>query len=99
MEAAVVNDECNGVFDGVIVTVGTCGDPKMPRLSKQDQYHGRIVHPSELDGEDVRGKKVSVVGGGASTIEALEYAVGKGASQTTILARVSAVPASKIFIV
>jgi len=79
-----------GGFDGVIVAIGTCGDPKMPHFPGQEKFGGQILHSSELDGLDVSGKKVLVVGGGASAIEAVEYAVAGKASKVDILARVSA---------
>jgi hypothetical protein len=77
------------VFDGVIVAIGTCGEPKMPSFPGSENFGGRILHSSELDGIDVSGKKVVVVGGGASAIEAVEYAVSGHAKMVDILARVS----------
>ncbi|CAD6913910.1 unnamed protein product [Tilletia controversa] len=56
-------------------------------LKGQDNFKGKIVHSSELDGVDLRGKRVIVVGGGASGIEALELAVEKQAKSAIILAR------------
>ena len=90
-EKWIVNQsrDTEGVFDGVIVAIGTCGDPLMPHFHGQEQFNGKILHSSELDGLDVAGKKVLVVGGGASAIEAVEYAVAGKADQVDILARVS----------
>ena len=85
----IVNGEENGLFDGVIAAIGTCGDPMMPTLPQQEVYQGDILHSSQLDGVDVRAKNVVVIGGGASAIEALEYTVGEGATHTCILARVN----------
>lgn len=85
----VINGE-DAPFDGVIVTVGTCGDPMTPYLPGQKRCAGKIVHSSQLDGLDVRGKKVVVIGGGASAVETVEYAVAKGARSIDILARVGA---------
>ncbi|KAL4891134.1 hypothetical protein BDV59DRAFT_203852 [Aspergillus ambiguus] len=85
----VINDDAThyGLFDGVIAAVGVCGDPKMPPLPDQDQFKGRIFHSSNLDGKDVEGKHILIVGGGASAIEALEFAVKSGASQIDVLSR------------
>jgi cation diffusion facilitator CzcD-associated flavoprotein CzcO len=43
-----------------------------------------------LDRKQVKGKKVIIIGGGASAVEALEYAVHEDAAETNILARVGA---------
>lgn len=83
----IINHPGNGRFDGVIACVGTTGDPKMPHISGQDKFKGPIFHSSQLDGKEARGKKVLVIGGGASAIEALEFAVHENAAKTTILAR------------
>lgn len=83
----IVNDPSNGRFDGVIAALGTCGDPKMPHLPGQDKFKGEIHHSSNLDGIDGKGKKVTIIGGGASGVEALEWAVETGASEINVLAR------------
>lgn len=83
----IVNDPSNGRFDGVIAAVGTCGDAKMAQIKGQDKYKGDVFHSSELDGKDAKDKTVLVVGGGASAVEALEYAAKIGAKKTYILAR------------
>lgn len=76
-----------GTFDGIIASVGSCGDPKMPSLPHQDEFHGQIFHSSELDGKNAKGKRVLIVGGGASAVEALEFAVKSGASRIDVLSR------------
>lgn len=82
------NDEDQwGRFDGVIASVGVCGDPKMPTLPDQKAFGGALYHSSELDGKDVKDKKVLIIGGGASAIEALEFAVKSGASEIDVLSR------------
>ncbi|KAI9706121.1 MAG: hypothetical protein M1836_005527 [Candelina mexicana] len=83
----IINDPSNGTFDGVIAAVGTCGDPKMPHIAGQEKFKGEIYHSSELDGKHAQGKKVLVVGGGASAVEALEFVVHEDAKETAILAR------------
>jgi len=84
----VVNDPSNGKFDGVIAAIGTCGDPKMPHMPGQDKFKGEVYHSSELDGKSAKGKKVIIVGGGASAVEALEFVDREQAEMTYVLARV-----------
>lgn len=85
----VNDDDSYGSFDCVIAAIGTCGDPKMIHLPNQEDFQGAIAHSSNLEGVDVRGRNVVVIGGGASAIEALEYAVDKGAKHADIISRVS----------
>lgn len=85
----IVNDVSNGKFDGVIAAVGSCGDPKAPHIPSQEKYKGQIYHSSELDGKDVKGKTVLIVGGGASAIEAMEFCAHQQAKKAKILSRVS----------
>ncbi|THV06599.1 FAD/NAD(P)-binding domain-containing protein [Dendrothele bispora CBS 962.96] len=82
-----VNSEEYGKFDGVIAAVGTCGDPKMPHMRGQEEFKGEIYHSSQLDGKDAKGKKLVIIGGGASAVEALEFASAEDAEKMTILAR------------
>ncbi|KAJ5391085.1 hypothetical protein N7509_006575 [Penicillium cosmopolitanum] len=81
------NEEEYGRFDGVLTAIGVCGDPKMPTLPDQDRFKGQIFHSSKLDGKDAKGKKIVIVGSGASAIEALEFAVKSGASEIDVLSR------------
>jgi cation diffusion facilitator CzcD-associated flavoprotein CzcO len=67
--------------------VGTCGDPKVPHLPDQEKFHGDIFHSSRLDGKDAKGKKVLIVGGGASAVEAMQWAVDTEADHISVLAR------------
>ncbi|KIW04250.1 uncharacterized protein PV09_04555 [Verruconis gallopava] len=83
----IVNDPSNGRFDGVIVAVGTCGEPKMAHIPGQEKFKGEIYHSSELDGKDAKGKKVVIVGGGASAVEALEFVASANAEKAVVLAR------------
>jgi hypothetical protein len=83
----IVNSEAEGRFEGVIAAVGTCGDIKMPHISGMDKFKGEIYHSSQLTGKDAKGKKIIVIGGGASAVEALEFAAHEEAASTTILAR------------
>lgn len=83
----IVNDPSNGRFDGVIPAIGTCGSPKMAHLPGQDTFEGEIFHSSDLDDKNAKGKKILIVGGGASAVEALEWAVNTDAAEIKVLAR------------
>jgi cation diffusion facilitator CzcD-associated flavoprotein CzcO len=91
-ERWIVNNERKyGKFDGVIAAIGTCGDPKMPHISGQEMFQGEIHHSSELDSvkKSTKGKKVVIIGGGASAVEALEFTSAAQAEKTIVLSRVS----------
>ncbi|KAI9761829.1 MAG: hypothetical protein M4579_000769 [Chaenotheca gracillima] len=83
----IVNSPSNGRFDGILAAVGSCGDPKMPHVPGQDKFKGEIYHSSQLDGKHAKGKKVIIIGGGASAVEALEFVVHEDAAKADILAR------------
>ncbi|KAL8728747.1 MAG: hypothetical protein Q9181_005232 [Wetmoreana brouardii] len=81
------NDPSLGHFDGILAAVGTCGDPKVPHLPNQEAFKGEIYHSSRLDGKTAAGKKILIIGGGASAVEALEFVVHTDAASTYVLAR------------
>ena len=83
----IINDPSNGRFDGVIAAIGTCGDPKMAPLPEMEKFAGEIFHSSDLDGKEAKDKTVLIVGGGASAVEALQWAVNTGAKDIKVLAR------------
>ncbi|MCJ1249301.1 hypothetical protein MMC30_006524 [Trapelia coarctata] len=83
----IINDPSNGRFDGVIPAVGSCGDPKMPHIEGQEAFKGEVYHSSNLDGKTAEGKKVVIIGGGASAVEGLEFVIHTNAASTTVLAR------------
>lgn len=87
----VVQDRSYGLFDAVVPAVGTCGEPKLPHIPGQENFKGAIYHSSDLTGKDVKGKKMVVIGGGASAVEAVEFGTHQKAFKTTILARVRCV--------
>ncbi|KAK5989735.1 putative monooxygenase [Cladobotryum mycophilum] len=80
-------DPSHGLFDGLIVAVGTCGEPKKPHIPGMDKFKGSIYHSSELTGKDAKGKKIAIIGGGASAVEALEFASAADAAKISILSR------------
>lgn len=59
----------------------------MPHIQGQDKFKGEVYHSSDLTGKDAKGKTMIVIGGGASAVEALEFASHEGAAKTYILAR------------
>ena len=71
----------------MLACVGTCGDAKVPHIPGQENFRGPIFHSSELDGKYAKGKKVLVIGGGASAVEALEFVAHEEAEKTYVLAR------------
>jgi hypothetical protein len=83
----IINDPSHGRFDGVIAAIGTCGDPKMAHIPGADSFKGDIYHSSQLDGKSAKGKKVVIIGGGASAVEALEFVSHEDATHTDVLAR------------
>lgn len=52
-----------------------------------EKFRGPIYHSSELTGKKAKGKKIVVIGGGASAVEALEFAAEEEAEKIYILAR------------
>lgn len=85
----VNGEEGYGAFDGVVVAVGTCGRVSVPCIPGLEDFGGRTCRSSRLRSVDVRGKKVVVVGGGASAVEAMEFAVDHGAESVAVVTRVS----------
>ncbi|CZT43456.1 related to ACB 4-hydroxyacetophenone monooxygenase [Rhynchosporium secalis] len=83
----IINDPSLGRYDGIIAAVGTCGENKMPHIPGQENFKGAIYHSSQLTGKSAQGKKIVIIGGGASAVEALEFASHEEAAKTTILAR------------
>ncbi|OAA56171.1 flavin-binding monooxygenase-like protein [Niveomyces insectorum RCEF 264] len=83
----VVNDPTHGRFEGVIAAVGTCGEPKLPHIEGMETFSGTICHSSKLTGISAKGKRIAIIGGGASAVEALEFADQTEAGKIYVLAR------------
>lgn len=83
----IINGNESEVFDGIVVAIGTCGKPKMIDIPGKEKFRGKIVHSSQLDTIDTKGKRVVIIGGGASGVEALETTTHKGAIRPLIIAR------------
>jgi len=83
----IINGDSSDRYDGVMAAVGSCGGPKIPTLPNQEAFKGEIFHSSQLDGKTAHDKKVLVIGGGASAVEALEFCVHTGSKLTSVLSR------------
>lgn len=83
----VINDGEDGIFDAVLVTIGSCGPAKKASFPNQDAFRGPVVHSSGLDDAELADRKVVIVGSGASGVEAAELAILKGAKDVVLLAR------------
>lgn len=56
--------------DGVISSVGQLNQPSIPTIAGLNDFHGRTVHTAQWDHSiDVRGRRVAIVGTGASGIQ------------------------------
>jgi len=80
-----INNGADGVFDGLVVAVGTCGPAQRIDFIGRELFQGKMVHSSELDQVDWAGKRVVVIGGGASAVEAVELAVQSGCATPAIM--------------
>ena len=60
--------------DAVIVATGQLHQPKMPAIEGLDQFAGHCFHSSRWDHEyDLHGKRVAVIGTGASAIQFIPH--------------------------
>jgi cation diffusion facilitator CzcD-associated flavoprotein CzcO len=58
------------IADAVIVATGQLHQPAIPRLEGTDEFAGRTFHSAAWDHDyDLRGKRVAVIGTGASAIQ------------------------------
>jgi 4-hydroxyacetophenone monooxygenase len=80
-------DEATEFFSAVISAVGQLNRPKLPPVSGLEDFRGQAFHSARWPGDlDVAGKKVAVVGTGASAMQ-LVPAVAEQAAQVTIFQR------------
>lgn len=82
-----VNDGADGIFDAVVGSIGTCGEPKLVKFKGQKSFKGQIFHSSQLDHADLTNKRVIIIGSGASGVESAELAVSREAQSVKVLAR------------
>ena len=57
------------------------------RAGQGEVFEGDVLHSSELDDASLEGKRVIVIGSGASGVEAVQTALEKGAKGCVMLAR------------
>ena len=86
--------------DILVLGIGSLCRWKWPDIEGLHDFEGPIVHSAgwnfggshwEEDVKDWGDKKVVVIGGGASAVEALEFVAAEKAKHTSVLARVSLV--------
>lgn len=74
-------------FDAVISAVGILNRPKMPEVRGLADFQGDSFHTSQWpEGFDVRGKRVAIVGSGASAMQVVP-AIAKDVAELTIFQR------------
>ncbi|MCI0152024.1 NAD(P)/FAD-dependent oxidoreductase [Paraburkholderia sediminicola] len=62
----------------LVTSVGALGRPSIPKLPGLESFSGKMFHSSQWDHDyDLRGKRVAVVGTGASAIQFVPEIVGK----------------------
>ena len=59
----------------------------MAEIRGQETFNGQVLHSSQLDDAELEGKRVVIVGSGASGVEAAELCVTKKAKEAVVLAR------------
>lgn len=62
-------------------------DGKHEGKEEGEVYEGEVIHSSELDDAALEGKRVLVIGSGASGVEAVETALSLGAKECVMVAR------------
>ncbi len=73
--------------DVVVSAVGLFGSPKFPEIAGLDDFQGTLLHTSRWDhGIDLAGKKIAVVGTGASGVQVIPE-LAKSASRLTVFQR------------
>ncbi|RYZ44155.1 MAG: NAD(P)/FAD-dependent oxidoreductase [Myxococcaceae bacterium] len=74
-------------YDAVICCVGQCHAPRLPTWEGLESFQGEHAHSSRLDTVRARDRRVVIVGGGASAVEAVEWALSGGAREVVMVAR------------
>jgi 4-hydroxyacetophenone monooxygenase len=81
------DDEVTELFSAIVCAVGQLNRPKLPAISGLEDFPGHAFHSARWpDDVDVCGKKVAVVGTGASAMQIVP-AVAESAAQVTIFQR------------
>jgi 4-hydroxyacetophenone monooxygenase len=80
-------DERVQEFDAVVSAVGVLHQPKMPAFDGVENFEGNVMHSARWDhGIDVRGKRVSIIGTGASAYQ-IAPAIAKQVAHLNIFQR------------
>jgi cation diffusion facilitator CzcD-associated flavoprotein CzcO len=73
--------------DALVIATGQLHQPKIPRLPGAERYRGHSFHSARWEhGHDLRGKRVGVVGTGASAVQFIP-ALAEQAQQLTVFQR------------
>ncbi|GAB3676837.1 flavin-containing monooxygenase [Salinisphaera aquimarina] len=71
----------------VVSAVGALADPAYPKIDGLDSFTGKLMHTARWDDDyDLAGKRVAVIGSGASAIQVVPE-VAKAAAQLTVFQR------------
>lgn len=81
-----IDNGLEGLFDSLIINIGTCNKPCERAWVSQTHFDGSFLHSSQLDLLS-HPDQVVVIGSGASAVEAVELVVKRGARKTTVIAR------------
>lgn len=66
----VTTDQRTYRSDFLVSATGSLAEPKLPSIPGMDTFEGRLTHSAMWDGDiDLRGKRVAVIGTGASAIQ------------------------------
>ncbi|KAI9058979.1 FAD/NAD-P-binding domain-containing protein [Trametes sanguinea] len=66
---------------------GSEKDGKHEGKEEGETFEGDVIHSSELDNANLEGKRILVIGSGASGVESVETALSKGAKSCVMVAR------------
>jgi len=70
----LINDDPNEEFDGVLVCPGFLGERRRPDPELIGRFEGEVLLPHTFPAECLTGKRVTVVGSGASAMDMFELA-------------------------
>ncbi|GAB2530116.1 flavin-containing monooxygenase [Simplicispira piscis] len=74
-------------FDAVVSAVGVLHQPKIPHFEGADQFDGKVIHSARWQHDiDLRGKRVSIIGTGASAYQ-IAPAIAKDVAQLNVFQR------------
>ncbi|MBB3602151.1 cation diffusion facilitator CzcD-associated flavoprotein CzcO [Mycolicibacterium sp. BK556] len=87
LESLATGDGFAYTADVVVSAVGLFGEPKLPDIDGVTDFGGSIMHTSRWDPSiDLAGRRVAVIGTGASAVQAVPE-IGKVAAEVTVFQR------------